>query len=551
MTAKLCAMLFLLGLGISLVVAGYQSAPGYMDADYYFADGLRLAQGFGFSEPFLWNYLDNPQGIPHPMFTYWMPYAALLAAVGMKVSGMMNFAGARLGFLLIAGCLPPLTATLAHTFTPQRWAAILAGLLAALPGFYLAFVSTTDTFGLYMLFGGLFFLILNTGGNVEMFKGFNVRTFFGVPLLLGLLAGSMHLARADGLLWLGIGVIAVSGQRVAVSGWPPSITQRASHKTFLRSRYTFHASRLIFLILGYLIVMSPWLVRNLTTFGTLLAPGGGRALWITAYDEIFAYPAAILTPMHWWAAGLGEIIRARLGTLSQNLQTAFAVQGGILLAPLIVAGMWRMRHDRRVRLGGLAWGMLFLGMTLVFPYPGARGGFFHAGAALQPLFWGLVPAGLDSLLAWGDRQRGWNPHVARPILGAGLVGLTLLLTGLTTWSRVTGQNQRIPAWGEAEAAYLHLEQTLHSLGANPEDIVVINNPPGYQATTGRTAIVIPDGDEKTSLAVAQRYRGKYLLLEQNHPAGLDDLYRDPRDRPGLRYLKTDEGIHIFEVISND
>jgi len=98
MTAKLYAMLFFLGLGIPLVVARYQSAPGYMDADYYFANGLRLTQDFGFSESFLWNYLDDPQGIPHPMFTYWMPLAALLAAVGMKVSGMVNFAGARLGF---------------------------------------------------------------------------------------------------------------------------------------------------------------------------------------------------------------------------------------------------------------------------------------------------------------------------------------------------------------------------------------------------------------------------------------------------------------------
>lgn len=551
MTAKLYAMLFFLGLGIPLVVARYQSAPGYMDADYYFANGLRLTQDFGFSESFLWNYLDDPQGIPHPMFTYWMPLAALLAAVGMKVSGMVNFAGARLGFLLVAGCLPPLTAALAYTFTPQRWAAVLAGLLAALPGFYLAFLPTTDTFGLYMLFGGFFFMCISTGGNVRTFKRLNVLMFFGGPLLLGLLAGSMHLARADGLLWLGVGVIAVSGQRVEIRARFPTITQQLSHRTFFRSHLAFHAFRLMFLILGYLIVMSPWMVRNLTTFGTLLAPGSGRALWITAYDEIFAYPAAILTPMHWWDSGLGEIIRARLEALSQNLQTAFVVQGGIFLAPLIVAGMWRMRNDRRVRLGGLAWGMLFLGMTLVFPYLGARGGFFHSGAALQLLFWGLVPAGLDSLLAWGNRQRGWNPWVARPILAGGLVGLTLLLTGLTTWPRVIGQNQNNPAWGEAGAAYLDLEQVLQRLGANSDDIVVVNNPPGYQAMTGREAIVIPEGDEQTILAVAQRYGGKYLLLEQNHPAGLDDLYRNPGDRPGLRYLKTDEEIHIFEVISDD
>ena len=45
-----------------------------MDAEYYYAGGIRLAEGDGFTENFLWNYLDNPVGLPHPAFTYWMPF---------------------------------------------------------------------------------------------------------------------------------------------------------------------------------------------------------------------------------------------------------------------------------------------------------------------------------------------------------------------------------------------------------------------------------------------------------------------------------------------
>ena len=62
------------------MVSIFQDAPGYMDADYYYAIGLRLNRGYGFSEPFLWNYLDNPNGIPHPSNTYWMPLPSVLAS---------------------------------------------------------------------------------------------------------------------------------------------------------------------------------------------------------------------------------------------------------------------------------------------------------------------------------------------------------------------------------------------------------------------------------------------------------------------------------------
>ena len=41
--------LFLLGLCSAAAAAALQITPGYMDASYYYAGGLRLAEGFGFS----------------------------------------------------------------------------------------------------------------------------------------------------------------------------------------------------------------------------------------------------------------------------------------------------------------------------------------------------------------------------------------------------------------------------------------------------------------------------------------------------------------------
>jgi hypothetical protein len=153
--------------------------------------------------------------------------------------------------------------------------------------------------------------------------------------------------------------------------------------------------------------MGPWLLRNLALFGGPLGPGGSRALWIREYDELFTYPASLLTFDRWAASGWAVILKARMWAAGLNLQTALAVQSLVFLAPLVLWGAWRLRSDLRVRIGALAWLLTFTAMTLVFPYQGARGGFFHSGAALQPLR-AFSPVGLEACLAWAGRLRSWN-----------------------------------------------------------------------------------------------------------------------------------------------
>ena len=91
--------LFILGLLVSLGVASFQKLPGYLDSDYYFVGGLQLVQGKGFTEPFLWNYLDNPAGLPHPSHTYWLPLSSILAAISMYLTGQHTYTAARLIFI--------------------------------------------------------------------------------------------------------------------------------------------------------------------------------------------------------------------------------------------------------------------------------------------------------------------------------------------------------------------------------------------------------------------------------------------------------------------
>ncbi len=66
-----------------------------------------LAQGYGFSEKIIWQYLDDPQGIPTPSHTYWMPLTSILAAAGYAIQD--NFRAAQIPFWLLSGFLPLLS----------------------------------------------------------------------------------------------------------------------------------------------------------------------------------------------------------------------------------------------------------------------------------------------------------------------------------------------------------------------------------------------------------------------------------------------------------
>ncbi len=532
MTWRHYLLLAVLGLAVAMLVAAFQPAPGYMDADYYYAGGLQLANGHGFTEPYLWNYLDDPSGLPHPSNAYWMPLASLLAAAGAVLFGPGSWFAARIGFLAVAAAIPPLTAALAWSFTSRRDLALTSGLLAVFSGFYLPFLPVTDTFGLYMLLGGLFFLLIS-----RSLSPVTCCSFLVTSLLLGLLAGLMHLTRADGLLWLLVALIAV-------------ILIRDSRKPVLLILYS-----LLTVFAGYILVMGPWFVRNIFVFGTPLAPGGIKTLWFTSYDQLFSYPASRLTFASWWQSGVLAILKARVWSLGLNLANTLAVQGEVFLLPLIGIGLWHFRKDRRAQLAGLAWLLTLGAMTITFPFAGARGGFFHSGAALQPVWWALAPVGLERVIEWAKQKRGWDVARAGKAFRSVLIGLVVILTAAIVWGRVMGgksgqalQLSSGQAWGQENSAYSQMHKYLVSQGMAAADVVMVANPPGFYLASGNLAIAVPEGDVNTLLTVARRYNVLYLILEEGSvPAGLLPVYENPEGQTDLIYLGKVENARIFLV----
>jgi hypothetical protein len=255
-----------------------------MDADYYFGGGIRLAQGHGFSELALWNYLDDPGALPHPSHGYWYPLASIIAAAGMKLTGSITYAAARLGFILVGAMVAPLTAAMAFRLTRRADLAVAAGALGLFPTFLTAFLPVTDNYGLYMTVGAAFFLLLDRRGPPSI-------------LFAGMCAGLMNLARSDGLLWAGAGLafILVSGPAGNSAGVGEAGARKGGATRMLMAMALF--------LTGYALIMGPWFARNFSVWGTLLAPGGSRALMLQEYADTFAYPASRLTPEYLFSSG--------------------------------------------------------------------------------------------------------------------------------------------------------------------------------------------------------------------------------------------------------
>jgi hypothetical protein len=526
MRIRLYVLLAVLGTAVSVAVASFQAFPGYLDSDYYFGGGLQLAAGKGFTEPYVWNYLDDPAGLPHPSHTYWMPLASLISAAGMWLTRQHTYASGRLGFLLLAALVPVLTAALAYQFRRRQDLALISGLLAVFSGYYAPFLPVTDNYGADMILGAMFFMLM-------------LRRRPAANLAIGLVAGLLSLGRTDGLLWL-VGAVAV----ILWRDRPGRMGTNAAPEAEVRGDTPRNLNTLVLnvglALVGFALVMGPWFWRMYSLFGTIFAPGAGHLLWLRNYDETFVFPASQLTPAHWLSEGWGPILVARLGALRWNLLNAFAAEGGLVIAPFVLGGLWLLRRDLRVKVACLAWLALLGVMTVVFPFAGARGGFFHSGAALQPTWWVAAPIGLEAAIAWA-RGRGLFSVHAFVVFRAALVGAAVLLTAGILYIRV------LPGWGEGEQQYPRIQAFLHREGLQVGDTVMVRNPPGYFIMTGQPAVVVPYGGASSMLEVARQFQVAYVILEAAGAAGpIKQVYEDTHN-PELPYLGEIDGTRIFTV----
>lgn len=96
---------------------------------------------------------------------------------------------------------------------------------------------------------------------------------------------------------------------------------------------------------------------------------------------------------------------------------------------------------------------------------------------------------------------------------------------------------KLPAWRSADAVYQEIGAWLDAREVPGDTIVMVANPPAFYYHAQVAAVVVPNGDVGTLLAVADRYRVTYVVLDQNHPRGLAELYQG-LEVPGLELVAT-------------
>ena len=181
-------------------------------------------------------------------------------------------------------------------------------------------------------------------------------------------------------------------------------------------------------------------------------------------------------------------------------------------------------------------------MTLVFPFAGARGAFFHAGAALQRMWWSLAPLGLDSMLDF-LRRRGWGNDGTKVIFHSAMMLFVITLTVFVVYLRLFALG-----WGEGEDRYPMVESALIQKGIKTEDIVIVRNAPGYYLETGRSAISIPYGGESAIVEVSRVFGAEYLVLEPEAAIEpLQNLFQTSGDLAEFNYLGEVDGIRLYQI----
>jgi hypothetical protein len=125
--------------------------------------------------------------------------------------------------------------------------------------------------------------------------------------------------------------------------------------------------------------------------------------------------------------------------------------------------------------------------------------------------------------------------------------ICFLFTSLVFVSLVGGSGN-MNAWEDSFVAYRNAGKALVQMGIGSQEIILVNNPPGFFLATGRSSVVIPYPGVDELFAVARRYQAHYLLLEKDTVEGLVNLYQNPESSPSIRFLRSEGSIHIFELL---
>ncbi len=497
MSKKAYLLLFFIGLLVFSANFIFQKTGGYLDSQYYFLGGKALSEGSK-AAPVVWNYLDDPQELPHPLFTYWMPLPSILAALSMFIFQSQTFFAGRIFFWILGAFAVPLAAFLAMDIFNSKFTAFISSMLVIFCGLYFKFLTIPESVSIYIVFGALFFFFSEK-------LLFSPRTHKGlVALVMGVIAGLLHLSRVDGLIFIGLIISAL-------------ILKLFLSKPLMKEKRIEIINHIFILLAGYMVVMIWLYFRNFQLFGTLLSPASSRALWLTEYNDTFAFPPELLNYAFWFESGLPQKLSQIWDALKLNTGNLMAVQSGLIGIPLIVLSLREHWRSKKLILPLIYFVIIFFLMTIIFSLAGGRGGYIHAMAAIQIYFWILIADGLSRFIQWGINQRDWKLKRSRVMFGSALIIFAFILTAIFYYKGVISDG-----WDREVAEFQIVESVIETQLNTKENVIMINNPVGYYLATDRWSVVIPNANWENLSNLIERFNVRYIVLDGNLPQQLND-----------------------------
>jgi 4-amino-4-deoxy-L-arabinose transferase-like glycosyltransferase len=495
------------GFVVRLILAILAPHPGIADPNHYYNLARNLVAGRGFIIDYIWQYHNPPLTVTHPE-DYWMPLAAIWPAIGLKLFGNSVLA-ALIPSVILGSLIPVLAFTLASAIRLMMPARLMAmSAVVFLPEFLLN-SARTDTSISYILFAGTALLCFYLG----------IQERPRLLLVAGAFAGLAQLTRQDGVMLLPAMFLSL------IVFW----------------RFGMRPRRSIWLLavpLMWLLVMSPWLLRNYSLFNEFLPSAASRTRFMTSFIDQFTY-GRTLDLQHYLDWGWPNILSNIAFQSLANVKTTYILLDvGLPMLVLLGIGAFIARRDKE-KLLFLTAPILFI--LLLFLFYSFITPFHSQGGSFKKSYLTLIPY-LAVVGAWTLGEFVQPRRVAYSF--AALMAVFMLLNGI----ELTRADFVLSA--RYNASMIALGNELRALGDRSGDgkITVIAQDPFMLNYHGFYALMMPSDDRDTILEAAHRYEVDYIILPAARPS-LDLLYNQEEKDPRLPMVGRSGNFQILQVLS--
>ncbi len=499
---KLSYKLGLICLGAVLlraVLLIFVKHPGIADPNHYYNLGRQIIAGNGLQTDYIWHYYNPPDQITHPD-DFWMPLAGVIAAGGMALFGT-GVQAAILPFILLGSLLPLVSFASARQLGFSETAGLIsAAFTAVLPELVLNSLRTNTPIPSAFFLGTALLLL------VYGLQHHHLLALIGCGLLVGL----AYLTRSEVMLFFP--VLAVTLILYSALTSRISITQAGLYGV---------------LVLGAaLVVIGPWLVRNVHETGSLTTPHLSRMFFMTDVRDFYSYGRDLNWQTLRENQTISQMIAKRLFEMAASIKMML-VALDVVLPVAVVGGLIGLFASRdKERLLTLAPALIllvvfYLFYTILAPYNNQGGSFKKSYLSLIPL---LIPLGAYAL----------ERAITDPRMRRGAVALTL---GLMTANAVEMMRSDIAFTNNYLSEMEKVVKVVNSLPDTNGDgeIVMMAQDQFMLRFLGVRSVMISMEDRDRVLEVAKRYKVDYLMMPPARPS-LDPIYDKNETDPRFVYV---------------